>query len=349
MKGESYLEVERITNKGMHFERFIVFGLSHKELDLEERERYIKNSPEDILEELLKGGKILGYVNLSTCLRVEYYIEIAKNVTIEDVVEGLRYKKSKIKIGYEAIDHLFKVSCGFESVIKGEDQILAQVKKAFNEALKLERTTTRINVIFNKAIELGKKFRNKSKVSHNALSLEAISLKFIKNTIGDLKDKKILILGVGDLAKDIMKLLMKERYKSLTITNRSYHKALEVKDTYNAEVINFENKLDETVKSDIIISATSAPHTIIKYADIEPLLEKNKKYIFLDLAVPRDIDDKISELSNVQLYNIDDVWGIYYKNLETREVLVHEYEYLIEEQKLNLEKWIEKRCEYIRD
>lgn len=325
----------------MYFKHFIVFGISHKNLDLCQRENFIQNDPTSVVERLFKEKKIVGYVNLSTCLRVEYYLDLDKNYSVADFQKDIGLKDIFIKQGHDAVNYLFRVTCGFESVIKGEDQILAQIKKAQLTSMENKISSSNINVIFNKAIELGKKFRNKSKICHNALSLEAISLKFIKNRVSELKDKKILILGVGDLARDIMELITKEEYKSLTITNRSYHKALEISNIYNAEVISFENKLEEVAKSDVIISATSAPHAIIKKEEILPLLNKDKEYVFLDLAVPRDIEEELNELKNINLYNIDDVWGVYYENLENRENLLTKYEYMLGEQMINLKKWFE--------
>ena len=243
----------------MYFKHFIVFGISNKNLDLCQRENCIQNDPTSIVKRLFKEEKIVGYVNLSTCLRAEYYLHLSKNYSLEELQKDIGLENIFIKKGHDAVKYLFRVTCGFESVIKGEDQILSQIKKAQLTSMEDKVSSSNINVIFNKAIELGKKFRNKSKICHNALSLEAISLKFVKNKILELKDKKILILGLGDLARDIMELLTKEEYKSLTITNRSYHKALEMNNIYNADVISFEEKLEEVAKSDIIISATSAP------------------------------------------------------------------------------------------
>lgn len=325
----------------MYFKHFIVFGITHKNLDLCQRENFIQNDPTSVVERLFKEKKVVGYVNLSTCLRVEYYLHLDKDYSVADFQKEIGLKDIFIKQGHDAVNYLFRVTCGFESVIKGEDQILAQIKKAQLTSMENKISSSNINVIFNKAIELGKKFRNKSKICHNALSLEAISLKFIKNRVSQLKDKKILILGVGDLARDIMELITKEEYKSLTITNRSYHKALEVSNIYNVNVISFENKLEEVAKSDVIISATSAPHAIIKKNEILPLLDKEKEYVFLDLAVPRDIEEELNELKNINLYNIDDVWGVYYENLENRENLLTKYEYMLGEQMVNLKKWFE--------
>ncbi|MGL4946679.1 MAG: glutamyl-tRNA reductase [Cetobacterium sp.] len=323
----------------MYFKNFIAFGITHKNLNLCQRENFIQNNPNYIVEKLFKDGKIVGYVNLSTCLRVEYYLELAKNYSLEEFEKDMALENIFIKQGHDAVNYLFRVTCGFESVIKGEDQILAQIKKAQFTSMENRLSSSNINVIFNKAIELGKKFRNQSKICHNALSLEAISLKFIKNIVSDMKNKRILILGLGDLAKDLMELLAKEEYNSLTITNRSYHKALEFSDIYNANVISFEDKLEEVAKSDIIISATSAPHAIIKKDEILPMINLEKEYVFLDLAVPRDIEEDLNSLKNINLYNIDDVWGVYYENLENRENILTKYEYMLGEQMINLKKW----------
>ncbi|MGL5000121.1 MAG: glutamyl-tRNA reductase [Cetobacterium sp.] len=323
----------------MYFKNFIAFGITHKNLNLCQRENFIQNNPNYIVEKLFKDGKIVGYVNLSTCLRVEYYLDLAKNYSLEEFKKDMALEDIFIKQGHDAVNYLFRVTCGFESVIKGEDQILAQIKKAQFTSMENRLSSSNINVIFNKAIELGKKFRNQSKICHNALSLEAISLKFIKNIVSDMKNKRILILGLGDLAKDLMELLAKEEYNSLTITNRSYHKALEFSDIYNANVISFEDKLEEVAKSDIIISATSAPHAIIKKDEILPMINLEKEYVFLDLAVPRDIEEDLNSLKNINLYNIDDVWGVYYENLENRENILTKYEYMLGEQMINLKKW----------
>ncbi|MGL5355393.1 MAG: glutamyl-tRNA reductase [Cetobacterium sp.] len=323
----------------MYFKNFIAFGITHKNLNLCQRENFIQNNPNYIVEKLFKDGKIVGYVNLSTCLRVEYYLDLAKNYSLEEFEKDMALENIFIKQGHDAVNYLFRVTCGFESVIKGEDQILAQIKKAQFTSMENRLSSSNINVIFNKAIELGKKFRNQSKICHNALSLEAISLKFIKNIVSDMKNKRILILGLGDLAKDLMELLAKEEYNSLTITNRSYHKALEFSDIYNANVISFEDKLEEVAKSDIIISATSAPHAIIKKDEILPMINLEKEYVFLDLAVPRDIEEDLNSLKNINLYNIDDVWGVYYENLENRENILTKYEYMLGEQMINLKKW----------
>ena len=337
----------------MDIESFVVIGISHLEYDTQKREKFISKKPESFIEGLKNEGIIQGYVSLITCLRIEFYLDFGKNSS-NDFLESERFKaffedeNIFVKKGYEALEYLFKVGCGFYSIIKGEDQILAQIKKAYQESLEKNLTSKYLNVIFNKGIELGKKFRAESLISHNALSLEAISLKFIKDK-DKIMDKKILILGVGDLAQSILHLLIKEGVENITITNRTYHKALEIKNIYNnVEVIGFEDKNKAVVASDIVISATSAPHLVLKKEALEKELYEDKRYIFLDLAVPRDIDEGLAEFSNISLFNLDDVWAVYQKNVKNREDILKKYEYLVYEQIENLNKWFQWKNKIIK-
>ncbi|MGL5057863.1 MAG: glutamyl-tRNA reductase [Fusobacteriaceae bacterium] len=327
----------------MYFKNFIVIGISHKELNLEERENFIKMQPIKKIEQLYSVGKISGYVNLTTCLRVEIYIHIPKHVKVEEILDEFKEYKIFHKNSHEAVNYLFRVACGFESIIKGEDQILAQIKKSHFESMESKVSTSVTNVIFNKAIELGKKFRHHSKICHNSLSLEGISLKFIKSQVESIEDKKILLLGLGELSESIMKLLLKEKCKKITITNRSRRRTEEIQQEYPVSIIDFQEKTESAAEHDIIISATSAPHYIIQEKEFVSKMKEDKNYIFLDLAVPRDIEENLNNYSNIKLYNLDDVWGVYYKNLENRENLLYEYEYLLAEQIESLNKWFRYR------
>ena len=139
----------------LDLENIIVIGVSHENLSLLERENFMRTRPKYIIEKLYADKKIDAYINLSTCLRTEFYIELNSNIDAEEI-KDLFSVDMIIKKGIEAIEYLFKVSCGFYSVIKGEDQILAQVKSAYSEALENEHSSKFLNIIFNKAVELGK-------------------------------------------------------------------------------------------------------------------------------------------------------------------------------------------------
>ena len=233
----------------------------------------------------------------------------------------------------------------FYSVIKGEDQILAQVKSAYSEALENEHSSKFLNIIFNKAVELGKKFRTKSMIAHNALSLEAISLKFIKSKFPNIENKNIFIIGIGELAQDILTLLTKEQLKNIYIANRTYHKAEQIKKKFDiVNIIDYKEKYDEMIKADVIISATSAPHIVVEYDKFVPKMREDKDYLFIDLAVPRDVDERLTNFENIEIYNLDDIWEVYHLNSMNRDKLLEDYSYLIDEQ---MEKLI-KTLNYYR-
>jgi len=328
----------------LDLENIIIIGVSHENLSLLERENFMKTRPKYIIEKLYTEKKINAYINLSTCLRTEFYIELNSNINAEEI-KNLFSVEMIVKKGIEAIEYLFKVSCGFYSVIKGEDQILAQVKSAYSEALENEHSSKFLNIIFNKAVELGKKFRTKSMIAHNALSLEAISLKFIKSKFPNIEDKNIFIIGIGELAQDILTLLTKEQLKNIYIANRTYHKAEQIKKKFDiVNIIDYKEKYDEMIKADVIISATSAPHIVVEYDKFVPQMKENKDYLFIDLAVPRDVDERLANFKNIEIYNLDDIWEVYHLNSMNRDKLLEDYSYLIDEQ---MEKLI-KTLNYYR-
>ena len=328
----------------LDLENIIVIGVSHENLSLLERENFMKTRPKYIIEKLYTEKKINAYINLSTCLRTEFYIELNSNINAEEI-KNLFSVEMIVKKGIEAIEYLFKVSCGFYSVIKGEDQILAQVKSAYSEALENEHSSKFLNIIFNKAVELGKKFRTKSMIAHNALSLEAISLKFIKSKFPNIENKNIFIIGIGELAQDILTLLTKEQLKNIYIANRTYHKAEQIKKKFDiVNIIDYKEKYDEMIKADVIISATSAPHIVVEYDKFVPQMKENKDYLFIDLAVPRDVDERLANFKNIEIYNLDDIWEVYHLNSMNRDKLLEDYSYLIDEQ---MEKLI-KTLNYYR-
>jgi len=296
-----------------NLENIVVIGTSHENLSLLERENFMRTRPKYIIEKLYSEKKINAYINLSTCLRTEFYIELSSNIDINEI-KKLFSVDMIVKNGVEAIEYLFKVSCGFYSIIKGEDQILAQVKGAHAEALE-------------------NKHSSKFLIAHNALSLEAISLKFIKSKFHTIEDKNIFILGIGELAQDILTLLTKEQLKNIYITNRTYHKAEQIKKKFDiVNIVDYKEKYKEMIEADIIISATSAPHIVVEYDKFTQKMKEDKDYLFIDLAVPRDVDERLANFKNIEIQNLDDIWEVYNQNSINRDKLLEDYSYLIEEQ-----------------
>ena len=328
---------------------FYILSFSYKSMLLEERENFVRSKYKEILEEYLQKELIKGYIATETCLRVEMYLEITEKLDIEELRSRFNAKSTLECRGKEAIKYLFEVICGLDSVIKGEDQVLAQIKKSYLVHLENKKTSSFLNIIFNSAIEVGKKFRAESKITEKNLSLDSISVKFIKNKFGELDGKRIFVIGVGDLSQSILAILHKYDNCDLIMTNRSNRKSIELKKVFNnVETAEFKEKYDVVEKSDIVISATSAPHLILEKDKMGKILSDGKKRFFLDLAVPRDIETSIGEASNTMLYHLDDIWEEYNKNVKKRDEVVDEFYYIIDKQyKETIEKLL-KREKYLK-
>lgn len=326
---------------------FYILSFSYKNLSLEEREKFVKEGYRHILGEYLEKRVIKGYVAVETCLRVELYLDVSREFEIERLKRDFRVEKMKDYEGTEAVHYLLRVICGLDSIIKGEDQILVQLKKAYFEALDKETTSSFLNIIFNQVIETGKRFRAESRINEKNISLDSIAVKFIKTKFESLEDKKVFVIGVGDLSQSILALLHKMNNCHLTMTNRSLKKSIELQKVFpDVQTAEFSEKYNIIKNMDIVISATSAPHLIIEKAKIEDILNDGKKRFFLDLAVPRDIEISIGEFENVSLYHLEDIWDEYNKNVEKRDEIVEKYFYIIEEQLKKIAEKLEKRRKY---
>ena len=326
---------------------FYILSFSYKNLSLEEREKFVKEGYRHILGEYLEKRVIKGYVAVETCLRIELYLDVSRKFEIERLKRDFRVEKMKDYEGTEAVHYLLRVICGLDSIIKGEDQILVQLKKAYFEALDKETTSSFFNIIFNQAIETGKRFRAESRINEKNISLDSIAVKFIKTKFESLEDKKVFVIGVGDLSQSILALLHKMNNCHLTMTNRSLKKSIELQKVFpDVQTAEFSEKYNIIKNMDIVISATSAPHLIIEKAKIEDILNDGKKRFFLDLAVPRDIEISIGEFENVSLYHLEDIWDEYNKNVEKRDEIVEKYFYIIEEQLKKIAEKLEKRRKY---
>lgn len=328
---------------------FYILSFSYKSMSLEERENFVRSKYKEILEEYLQKELIKGYIATETCLRVEMYLEITEKLDIEELRSRFNAKSTLECRGKEAIKYLFDVICGLDSVIKGEDQVLAQIKKSYLAHLENKKTSSFLNIIFNSAIEVGKKFRAESKITEKNLSLDSISVKFIKNKFGELDGKRIFVIGVGDLSQSILAILHKYDNCNLIMTNRSNRKSIELKKVFNnVETAEFKEKYDVVEKSDIVISATSAPHLILEKDKMGKILSDGKKRFFLDLAVPRDIETSIGEASNTMLYHLDDIWEEYNKNVKKRDKVVDEFYYIIDKQYRETIEKLLKREKYLK-
>ena len=299
---------------------------------------------------ILLDREIDEIVILSTCNRSEIYIS-GENIQqkVDEVanfykdyfgvkdIEQYLFKKTNL----EAIQHLFDVTAGLDSLVLGEDQILGQVKDAHEFCMKLGATKKVFNKLFRDAVTTSKEIKTITKISQQPLSISYIGVKLLKEKMGTLEGKNALIVGLGKMNLLTLNHLEEENVKNIYIANRNIEKTKEIENKFD-NIIPIEysdrHKIIQEKSIDIVISATSSPHLVIKYDDMPKL---DKKIYIMDIALPRDIDTKLKELNYVELYDIDDLKEIHDKNDIKRNELAQKAQEIIKIKIDEFTEWLD--------
>ncbi|CEK39821.1 glutamyl-tRNA reductase [Paraclostridium sordellii] len=328
---------------------FAVVGVNHNDTPIHIRENVSFTDTQKIegINFLLDNG-ISEVVVLSTCNRSEIYIysdDILKKIEIvkdfyEDFFNVDNIKEYLFcKTGQDAIEHVFRVSAGLDSIVLGEDQILGQVKDAHEFSKQLGASKKVFNKLFREAITASKDIKTTTKISHQPISISYIGIKCLKDRLGSLEGKNALVIGIGKMSKLAMKHLEEEKLNSIYVTNRSYEKLQDIQDEYkNLIPIKYEERYSVLEKVDVVISATASPHTVIKKENMPNL---SNTLIMMDIALPRDIDKNIDTLENIEVYDIDDLKKISDENDKKRRELACTGELLIDEKIHEFNDWLE--------
>lgn len=302
-------------------------------LEIQGRKRFFKSK---------KTTDSVPYIFLKTCNRSEIYYGDG------DVPD-------------EVARHLFRVVSGLESAIIGERAVQGQVKEAYYTAKDQRPLPAELHKLFQSALQVGKRVRNETEISHGAVSHSLAALEILEEALNhkqrkeeqrltldsfadlDLQNAHITIIGVNKLTADILKFLQNKGAKMVFLANRSQIKAHYLADPLGIKVYTLDEKKEFLAHTDILISATSAPHLIFHKEDIP----EDKRLLAIDLAFPRDIDSRLNELPNVQLYNIRDVERKVRENIEVRGAEVEKAEVIIEEEIQEMQEALERRKRYI--
>lgn len=287
-------------------------AISYKKATINQMESIWKYNVEDLLLKLYNYNNINECLILKTCNRIELYIvsESKKDLLIE-IAKKLNFS-SDITDFYDkedTINHLMRLSCGLESMIIGEDQILGQIKYFYLLAKKLKTIGPILSLVFHKIIQVGKRARTETKINKGSVSIGSAAVDLAEKYLIDLKGKIILIIGVGEIGVLVAKALSDRELDGIYISNRTFEKAKKIADELGGKAIKFESLNNYLRIADVVISATSAPHYILFKKDIENIMKyrKNKKLFIVDIANPRDIEDSVSTIENVTLCNIDNL------------------------------------------
>jgi glutamyl-tRNA reductase len=295
---------------------------------------------------------------LSTCGRLEIYAEI------EDYEAGVEQIKSFLHnfrhgdvthdmssymytlLGAQAIEHLFRVATGLDSMLIGEAEILAQVKDAYIQAQRARSLGKSLHALFREALNAGKAARSQTQIGSQSTSVASAAIELAKRRLGTLAGKTVLVVGAGKMGSLAAKRLRSEGCAELLIANRSNVKARQVAERLEgAEAIEMPGLIDALKRADIVLTSTGASHFVLSPGNIaEAMLARPERPMFLvDIAVPRDVDPDVANLPNVALADIDALKDIVDITLEQRRESIPLVEEIIAEHVQRHTHWYQSR------
>ena len=296
----------------------------------------ISKDIDELFWELQEKYSINEYVEISTCNRKEYYVH--SDYICEDE-ELLSHDNQSIIIEYDqsAIMHLLRMTSGLESMIVGEDQILGQVKDSKNKSVKNHHCGKVLDTVFTKAIHVGQVVRNKTNINKGSVSIGSAAIDLAEKHMGCLDDKSVLVIGAGKMGRLVAKALAEKDLNAIFVANRTYYVAVELAEDLGGEAILFNDLEKYLAEADLVISATSAPHTIIDKKRLLGIDMAHEDLMMVDIANPRDISEDVLEIG-VKLFNIDDLREIADENTQLRINEFGEAENIINEEYLLLKE-----------
>ncbi|WP_099362084.1 glutamyl-tRNA reductase [Fredinandcohnia onubensis] len=333
----------------------LMVGLNYRTAPVEIREK-LTFDPDSIAQAMkeLKGKKsILENIIVSTCNRTEIY------AVVDQLHTGRYYIKDFLSqwFGIDkeeftpylsifenegAVEHLFHVTCGLNSMVVGETQILGQVRSSFLSAQEKGTSGTVFNHLFKQSITLAKRAHSETEIGSNAVSVSYAAVELAKKIFGDLTNKKVLILGAGKMGELAVQNLHGSGVGKVTVMNRTFEKAQNLAEKFQGEAKTIEELQCSLVEADIMISSTGAKGYVITkemMQDVERM-RKGRPLFMVDIAVPRDLDPGLADLESVFLYDIDDLEGIVEANLQERKVAAEEIEIMIESEIVEFKNWL---------
>lgn len=313
--------------------KIFILGINHKSAHLDIREKFAIDLKDhsNFLSQASEFPYLEEICLLSTCNRMEIY-GVSKHPSLakEQLLEFLSKYHQVDKTWLEkylyfhsdekAVEHGFAVASSLDSMVLGEPQILGQMKEAYQIALSSGHTGKILNKFFHQTLFVAKKIRSETEIGHYPVSVSYAAVVLAKQIFGDLSQKKALIVGAGKMSKLAIKHFNNANIGKLYITNRTEEKAIELAKKLNGEVIPYPNFEQWLADADIVLTSTNSPEYLIKLPAIQEAIRKrkNQPMFLIDLAVPRDIAPEINHLSNVFLYDIDDLGDVVAANRQER-------------------------------
>ena len=324
----------------------MVIGLNHRTAPVAVRERFWISESRRIeaLLQLAKAEGVEEVVVLGTCNRTEFLLwandaSMAANSVLRFLSAEYSLKLCEWKHFYRLLDeaallHIFRVASSLDSLVLGEPQIIAQVKAAWAQAQKAGSTGRFLDAVLQKALTVSKRVRNETAIGNSAVSVPTAAVELARQALGTLKDKQVLVLGAGKMSELSARYLMNQGAKSVCVINRTYEHALDLAALLGGSAAAFEERWQRMSDTDIIISSTSCPHTILSRDEAELVVHnrRSRPLVIVDIAMPRDIDGAVREVPGIFLYDLDDLERVVQHNSGEREAAALDAQKIVEQE-----------------
>ncbi len=333
-------------------------------------EKFTIKDVENAYEQFKKYSGLDECVIIQTCNRVElfgkskkYDLEKIKKTwaSLTGLDEEIFNENLEFVENQEALYHLLKLTSGLDSMVLGEEQILGQIKKSITSARKIKASGQHLNTLFDKAIRIGTRIRNSSGIGRGGISVGSMAVKLAEENIDELKIKKILLIGTGEVSTLVAKSLQRRGY-AFDVASRTIERSRSFCETLGGKPIKFEKVLSGFENYDVLFVATTAPYFLVTHERIiEAMKDKKKGMMILDLSNPRTVDEKVATIGGIKLMNLDQIAEMIEKNMNARLNKAKTIENIINEEVLVLEasmkrldaeplvKEVFKNIEYLRE
>lgn len=310
----------------------IAFGINHTTAPINVREA-VAFTPEQLqraLLEVCERASAKEAAILSTCNRTEIYVDtegqdaarllqwLAEfHRTDAAALGGCHYWYQ----GPEAARHMMKVACGLDSLVLGEPQILGQMKSAYAVAKDAGCLGSNLHATFHKVFSVAKRVRSETAIGENPVSVAYAAVSLAQQIFSNLKDDTALLIGAGETIELVARHLVEQGLNKIIVANRTLANAAELAQKFNGEAIMLADMPQHLHRADIVISSTASQLPLLGKGAVEAALKKrrHKPMFMVDIAVPRDIEPQVGELSDVYLYTVDDLREVIDENMRSRE------------------------------
>lgn len=327
--------------------KLFCIGVSHHTAKVETREQYA--APFDAAAFRRETGCTEVLV-LATCNRVEVYATAPAAVPTAQVIRWLTdtppAAESAAFYRHEAAGcahHLFRVASGLDSMVLGETEILGQTKKAYEQARATGAAGPCLHRLFQRAFRAAKQVRTKTEITRGAVSVGSVAVELAVKIFGELRGRKVLVLGAGETSERTARALVSRGVTDLRVSNRSPERASALAAAVGGRAVPFAEWPGECASVDVLISSTSAEEPLLTPEMLTPILRErlDRPLFIIDIAVPRDVAPEVNELAGVYLYDIDSLQSLAEQSLNLRRQQIAAGEAIIAEHVAGFSEWLD--------